>query len=456
MVGLLARALNARIGAPEPSERLAIGRGFLLLPGDELSRELAQARMADLPYAQRRERLRAALRALVEARQPGATGARLTSLENLGNRLWPALTPTAFLHDLLGSKRRLAGAAAGDFTEEEVAALHRRGADRVSREVWSEADLALLDEADWLINGRPDGYLHVVVDEVQDFSPMQLRAVARRCPSGSLTLAGDLAQATGPSAARSWAEVLEHLPARVPARVVTLRYGYRVPREVYEFAARLLPLAAPGGTAPVPIRSGPAAPQVHRTDVRSRLTEVVRVAREHADAGRFVGVICPPAYRDDLAAALTGGLVAWQDAVDGPLGARVNLLTPRAAKGLEFDAVVVVEPEEIVAGDRHGHRLLYVAFTRTTRYLDVVCVGEPMPLTVPEPATPAEPGRGGFVEVPQPRSSSETVAAFGHAVAEHLRAVYPPDLWLDILQAAAEELDPPPPRTGRHAPRQPD
>ncbi len=456
MVGLLARALDARIGAPEASERLAVDAGYLLLPGDEVSQALAQARMAGLPYAQRRERLRAALRALVDARRTGSAPlGRLASLDNLANRLWPQLSPTAFLADLFNSRRRLAAAAADEFTDDELALLHRRSADRISQQEWSDADLALLDEADALINGRPPGYAHIVVDEVQDLSPMQLRSVARRCPTGSLTLAGDLAQATGPAAAHTWAEVLEHLPARVPARVVALRYGYRVPREVYEFAAQLLPLAAPDATPPRPIRSGPAVPQVHRVDTGSRITETVRVAAEHADAGRFVGVICPPRYRDELAAALAGSLVAWQDADAGELGSRVNLLTPRAAKGLEFDAVVVVEPADIVADDRHGHRLLYVAFTRTTRYLDVVCVGDPLPLTVPPPAQPgvatgAALAVGGFVEVPGPRSVAVTVASYGRAVAEHLRAVYPPELWLDILQAAAEELEPPRPR-GRHA-----
>ncbi len=445
MGGLLTRALDARIGAPEATERLAVGSGYLILPGDELSQALAGARMADLPYAQRRERLREALRALVEVRLgTGMPAGRIASLDNLLARLWPPLSPSALVAELFNSRRRLAAAGAGHFTDLELAALHRRAADRISQEVWSAADLALLDEADWLINGRPTvTYAHIAVDEVQDLSPMQLRSVARRCSTGSLTIAGDLAQATGPAAAHSWAEVLEHLPARTPARVVPLRYGYRVPREVYEFAAQLLPIVAPDGIAPVPIRSGPAGPRIHQVDVDTRIPEVIRVAREHADAGRFVGVICPPEHHDALAAALDASLISWQDADNGQLGTRVNLVSPRAAKGLEFDAVVVVEPADIVAGDRDGHRLLYVAFTRTTRYLDVVCVGEALPLSAPAPvATPV---------VPAPRPSGETLAAFGREVAEAIRRAYPPELWLAILQAAADELDNTDAGTGRHA-----
>ncbi|HWB36301.1 MAG TPA: UvrD-helicase domain-containing protein, partial [Rugosimonospora sp.] len=280
MAGLLARALDARIGTPEAVERIAISGGYLVLAGDEVSRAVAAARMADLPYAQRRERLRATLRAMVEQRLGGVLPAgRVPSLDALLGRLWPSLTAPALLADLFNSRRRLAAAGTGHFTDLEVAALHRRAADRISREVWSEADLALLDEAEALINGRPTRtYAHIAVDEAQDLSPMQLRSVARRCATGSMTLAGDLAQATGPTAARSWAEVLEHLPARTPARVVPLRYGYRVPREVYEFAAQLLPVIAPEGVAPHPIRSGQAKPEVHKVAAEQRAAEAAQVA----------------------------------------------------------------------------------------------------------------------------------------------------------------------------------
>jgi DNA helicase IV len=447
MAGLLSRALDARIGAPEATERLAVAGRYVTLPGDEVSRALAESRMAELPYAQRRERLRHALRQLLVARLERDPGpARIASLDNLLERLWPQLSAAGFLADLLGSRRRLAAAGAGHLTGAELAGLHRRAADRLTQEVWSDADLALLDEADALLNGRPlTTYAHVVVDEVQDLSPMQLRSVARRCPTGSLTLAGDLAQATGPAAAGSWDEMLEHLPALAPARVVALRYSYRLPREVSGFVSPLLAAVAPGVTAPLPIRSGPAAPEVHPVGRGERAAEVARVAAGHAAADRFVGVICPAGLRDEVAAALDAALVSWHAADGGELGPRVNLLSPRAAKGLEFDAVVVVEPQDIVADDPAGLRLLYVALTRTTRYLDVVCAGDPLPLVAPErPATPV---------VPAPRVSEETVAHFGRELAESIRQAYPSELWLAVLQAAAEELEPPPPRAGRHSHR---
>jgi DNA helicase IV len=448
MAGLLARGLDARIGTPEASERLAVAGRYVTLPGDEVSRALAEARMAELPYAQRRERLRQALRALLVARMEQDPGSgRIASLDNLLERLWPQLTPAAFLADLFGSRRRLAAAGGGYFTEAELAALHRRAADRLTQQVWSDADLALLDEVDALINGRPlTLYGHVAVDEVQDFSAMQLRSVARRCPTGSMTLAGDLAQATGPSAASSWEQVLEHLPARVPARLVALRYSYRVPREVFGFVSPLLSVVAPGSVPPQPIRSGPAAPQVHAVGAGERAAEVVRLAGEHAAAGRFVGIVCPPTLREQVAAALDAAAVSWHDADSGGLGQQVNLVSPRAAKGLEFDAVVVVEPQEIVAGDPNGLRLLYVALTRTTRYLHVVCAGDPLPLVAPERQPAPAP--------PAPGISADEVRAYGRELAASIRRAYPPEVWLAVLQAAADELEPPaPPRAGRHSHR---
>src|SRR6266545_2068019 len=297
------------------------------------------------------------------------------------------MSAPAFLRGLLGSKARLAAAAAGELTAAEAALLHRRGADRLSREVWSAADLPLLDEAEDLLNGPPQRFRHIVVDEAQDLSPMQLRAVARRSVTGSLTVVGDLAQSTGAWARDSWDDVLRYLPARQPSTITALRYGYRVPRRVYDFAAAVLPVAAPGVAPATVVREGPADPGIHRVDADVRAARAVEVARGHAEAGHFVGIVCPPSCRAELEAALAAAGVTWSGA---ELAAPVNVVAPREAKGLEFDAVVVLEPEDIVAGDPQGLRMLFVALTRTTKFLDVVCVGEPLPLAVhARPRVPA-------------------------------------------------------------------
>jgi DNA helicase IV len=426
MAGLLARALDTRVGAPDPAERLLVGGRFVTLPGAEVAEALAVARAAALPYRGRHGLLRDRLTALVAART-GLDPARSEAVDNLTDRLWPPQIPTGFLRDLLGSTARLRAAAREEFTPAEVAALHRRGADRLSRETWSAADLPLLDELAHLIDGPGRRYAHVVVDEAQDLSPMQLRAVARRSATGSLTVVGDLAQSTGSWARDSWDEVLAHLPTVHPAGITALRYGYRVPRQAYETAAPLLPVAAPGVTPVEVIRDGPADTGVHRVGLAELAGRTVTVAREHADAGRFVGIVCPPRQRRAVEAALAANGVAWSSADRGELGGAVNLISPQEAKGLEFDAVVVVEPVEIVASDERGHRLLYVALTRTTGHLDIVCTSDPVPLDAPVR--------------PRPAMADQAGATFtrreAHRLAEHLagqlRGAAPPAFWADVL-----------------------
>jgi DNA helicase IV len=433
MAGLLARALAGRIGTPEPAERLLLAGRFVTLPGVAVAGALADCRAGNLPYAPGRQLLRDRLAALVRERGgPDPTGQ--DPLANLVERLWPQQSAAGFLRDLLGSRRRLRAAAGGAFTDDEQDLLYRRGADRLSEEVWSAADLPLLDEAEHLIGGAGRRYAHVVVDEAQDLSPMQLRSVARRSATGSLTVVGDLAQSTGPWARDSWSEVTGHLPAQHPVAVAPLRYGYRVPRQAYQLAARLLPVAAPEARAPELIRDGPADPRVHRVELADRAGRVAAVASRYAAAGQLVGVICPARCRRELEAALAADGVTWSSAARGELGSAVNLVSPQEAKGLEFDAVVVVEPEQVVAEDPRGHRLLYVALTRTTRYLDIVCVGEPVPLDAPPPPAPDPVEDGpGFTDRDGRRLA-------GH-LAGQLRSAAPERVWPQVLAELARQLD---------------
>lgn len=431
MAGLLARALAARIGEPEPAERLLIGGRFVTLPGVDVAAAVADCRAASGSYADRRQLLRQRLTELVSGRG-GAPTTGQDALSNLVERLWPQQSPAAFLRDLFGSRRRLHAAGGDEFGTAELDLLYRRGADRLSEEIWSAADLPLLDEADGLINGRARRYGHVVVDEAQDLSPMQLRSVARRSASGSLTVVGDLAQSTGDWSRDDWREVTDHLPATHPVEEVPLRYGYRVPRQVYELAARLLPVAAPQVPAPQVVRDGPADPRVHRVERSERAGRAAAVAAAAADDGQFVGIVCPPRCRRELEAALAANGVPYSSAEHGELGARINVVSPQEAKGLEFDAVVVVEPEQIVTGDPRGHRLLYVALTRTTRYLDIVCVGEPVPLTVPaNPTEPAVAAAGS--SRPDPRRLAEYLAG-------QVRSAAPPQDWERVLDELARQL----------------
>jgi DNA helicase IV len=276
------------------------------------------------------------------------------------------------------------------------------------------------------------------VDEAQDLSPMQARSIARRSATGSLTVVGDLAQSTGAWARDDWSDLLEYLPSRYSRAVVALRYGYRVPRRVYDLASRLLPLAAPGVPPLTVVREGPANPRLHRVDGDERPGRAATLAMEHARQGRYVGIICAPSRRQELADALTANQVAWSGADRIDPDSAVNLVSAEEAKGLEFDAVVVVEPEEIVASDERGHRMLFIALTRTTRYLDIVAIGEPLPVS----ATAAP-------RIPRQRTAPDDAPPFDQAALEALaRQVAatmvggsPAQVWDEVLRRVAAMLD---------------
>ncbi|MBX7266951.1 ATP-binding domain-containing protein [Micromonospora sp. Llam7] len=433
MAGLLSRALRNRVGVPEPAERLLLGGRFVTVPGTELAEATAVANAADLPYSQQRRLFWDRVNHLVGQRA-GVDPAGAPAVANLVERLWPQQSAAAFLRDLFGSAARLRAAAGTAFTAEEVARLHRQGADRLSEEVWAAADLPLLDEVERLVDGPGRQYAHVVIDEAQDLSPMQLRAVGRRCASGSFTLIGDLAQSTGPWARDDWTEVTDHLPAVHPVTIAPLRYGYRVPAQAYRLAARVLPVAAAGVTPPEVVRTGPAEPGIHRVSLTERAGRVVALAAAHADNGAFVGIVCPARCRREVEAALADNGVGWSSTQRGELGGSVNLVSPQEAKGLEFDAVVVVEPEQIVAEDERGHRLLYVALTRTTAYLDIVCVADPLPMTVPpRPEPPAvEPG-GLFTD--------RALRRLAEHLAGQVRGAAPRASWDAVLDEVRRALD---------------
>jgi DNA helicase IV len=306
------------------------------------------------------------------ARDVVVQGETARDIDNHLERVWPSLTPQGFLVELLSSRRQLLAAGAGTLAESELEQLAMPGDARVGTWQWSVDDIPLLDATDALLNGVTTTYEHIVVDEAQDLSPLQLESIRRRSRTGSMTVLGDLAQATSPWAHQSWDAVVACLRReRVTATSVELEYGYRLPAEVHDVAMRLLPDAAPGLGSPRAVRcSGCEVAVVTEEDEAALADTVVAAVRELLGSG-IVGVITPPSARAALVAALDTGGIAWSPELR-PAAAPVVVLTPDDAKGLEFDVVVVVEPATIVDESEHGLRALYVALTRCTSRLALV------------------------------------------------------------------------------------
>jgi DNA helicase IV len=280
-------------------------------------------------------------------------------LKRVLDAAWPAVSPEKLVRSLLATPRLLATSAEGLLDADEQRLLRRRGGG------WSDADVPLLDEARALVGEPPRRFDHVIVDEAQDLSPMQLRMVGRRTKGEGLTLLGDVAQATGPVTYESWHEVVRHLPGGETASLEELRHAYRVPREIMAFALPLLDTIAPRTQRPLAYRTGAAEPDVRRVPDEALVREAYRTAGRLAAEEGLLAVIVPDALLEPA--------LAEPSAFDG-----IALLTPRDAKGLEYDHVVVVEPA-LVAEQHQGLRELYVALTRPTRTL-VVLHARPLPL----------------------------------------------------------------------------
>ena len=356
-------------------------------------------------------------------------------------RMWPVLSGAELVHDLFSFPALIRSAAGRVLSRDEDQLLARPRSPSVRDVDWTEADVALVDEADALLGppeaGRPrrrrrrrgasdraledaarvveelglgsyttaaevverygggappseDGvgesrtYGHVLVDEAQDLTAMQWRMVGRRCPSGSMTLVGDFGQSSRPGAVHDWDAVRAELPGDEPARVVTLSVNYRTPAEIMTLADRFVAAAAPGVQPARSVRSTGRQPQFLAPDDAADLVAVAAdAARSNKSDGGTTAVIAPHDLHDELVALLAdlGAVAGSADAIDAP----VAVVDASDAKGLEFDHVVVVEPALLVTPDASGLRLLYTALTRATQTLTVAHAA-PLPEAL-QPAT---------------------------------------------------------------------
>jgi DNA helicase IV len=396
---VLARALAATIRRPVEELVVRDGSWRWRIAVEALRRIVDDVRRESPPHAVGRERVRARTVALLQRQAEARRGESPADswLRRMGrdpavraflDHAWPSTTPEELVHALLADGTVLASAAEGVLSpNEQTTLLWHRPPRTVKLARWSSADALLIDEAAGLIERVPS-FGHIVVDEAQDLSPMQCRALARRSEHGSLTVLGDLAQGTAPWAASDWRVSLTHL-GRPEAPVVPLVVGFRVPAEVLSLANRLLPLLGVSVPEAVSLRRDGTL-EIRRTEDLNRATiERVRAALSLEGS---IAVICADGSAPAITSALLAdGLPVATAAADAPaaagtvagsaveLDSRVTVLPASLAKGLEYDHVIVVEPDEIVRGEPRGLARLYVVLTRAVSRLTVLHTA-PLPL----------------------------------------------------------------------------
>jgi DNA helicase IV len=350
------------------------------------------------------------------------------------DRLWPELSPQQLLAELFTSADRLTAAAPG-LSEAERSLLRTPDAGAAAGPL-TPADIPLLDEAAELLGSdgaaaavqaaRRDAedqrdlayargvleivgvegevldprllaaryrqgevlpplarrarqdrkwiFGHMIVDEAQELSAMAWRMLMRRCPSRSMTVAGDLAQGGAPWGASSWAAALDpHAAAQWRRERLTV--NYRTPGEIMAVAAEVLAGADPRLATPTSVRETGTVPwrlRLGEAELADRLPGVIAAEAEKVNGGRLA-VLVPTAQADALGRRIVAALpelavAGGPEALDAP----VAVLTVTEARGLEFDGVVVVEPGAILAESPKGVNNLYVALTRATQRLGVV------------------------------------------------------------------------------------
>jgi len=387
MATVLRRAVWAHVA--EPQEALVLPRGARRwrLPAYEVRELVAELRGRGVRYGAAREMLahRLAHAILVLMEEAGDSPddrvqdavARSREVRRYVDLVWPSLEPRAVLHRLFTDVSFLVSCTEGVLTDDEAESLlwfpppRSRATAR-----WSAADVVLLDELADLLRRTPS-LGHVVLDEAQDLSPMQLRAVGRRCSTGAATVLGDIAQGTTPWATPSWDVALAHL-GHAEAHLEVLDRGFRVPAAVISFAARLLPAMAPGMSAPTSVRDDPGSLVLRPVDAAGLWPATLDAVHAGLAAEGSIGLIVPdgwvPKALKTLTAAGVEHHVLGTDPVDG-VPPRVSVVPATTAKGLEFDRVVVVEPAQMAEDEpdeRTGLRRLYVVLTRAVTALTVV------------------------------------------------------------------------------------
>ncbi|MCP9986493.1 AAA family ATPase [Streptomyces sudanensis] len=373
----------------EPEFTVTVGSTTLRVPRSEVIALLEDVRQGEGSYRERRDRFRGLLvdrllRELVAVAPRRSRDAtirrdleRNRQVGRLIERIWPSPGAREALRTLYDSEDLLRACAEGILDASEQAVLRRPRADTADADPWTLDDRVCLEELRYLITGEtPQRYGHIVVDEAQDLTPMQARSLRRRSAAqGSMTVLGDLAQATGPHTHTDWDRLGTLLSDHGDWRVAELNTSYRVPAEIMEFVAPLARAVAPALPYPQAVRAAGA------DTVRTIATEPWRLLDDTvAETTRLVGTSDGHTLRS--VAVIVPDDSGWIDEISRQLDRAagiteqgrqaVSVLAAAQAKGMEYDHVLVVEPATIADRGPAGLRQLYVALTRSTQSLTVL------------------------------------------------------------------------------------
>jgi DNA helicase IV len=387
MATVLRNALWVQLQPPAEAIILARGSRRWRVPADEIAELVTELRDRGVRYGTGREMLSHRIAHVILSRMEASgetcddrtheSVRRSRNVQQTVAQVWPKADPVRLVFSLLADPELRARAADGILDAAEQTAIGWVNPPRGPGSArWSAADAVLIDEATDLIERTPS-LAHIVIDEAQDLSPMQCRAIGRRCATGSATVLGDIAQGTTPWATGSWQQLLGHL-GKSEAELRVLDVGYRVPRQILDFASRLLPHIAPDLTPASSLRQDAGALQLRQVGPAGLADALAGACTDALRTPGSAAVIAADEQIPAVTEMLTRRGVPHA-VLDGAAASDVPIVVPvTLAKGLEFDQVIVVEPARIAAAEARGLHRLYVALTRAVSRLTVLHA-EPLP-----------------------------------------------------------------------------
>jgi len=390
MAEVLRRALWEQISEPAEAIMLVRGSRRWRVPAYEIAELIAELVDRGVRYGTGRQMLAHRIAHVILTKMESAGEVcddrtheavrRTGPVQAAVDQVWPKADPVRLVFRLLSDPDLLTRAAEGLLDRDEQDAVRWQVAPRGPRSArWSQADAVLIDEAADLIERTPS-LAHIVIDEAQDLSPMQCRAIGRRCATGSATVLGDVAQGTTAWATTSWHQMLLHL-GKPEADLRVLDTGYRVPRQILDFASRLLAYIAPDLTPASSVRQDPGALHVRQLASAELPTALAAECTDALSRPGSAAVIAADHQVPAIAKALTAANVPHAVLEGAAASEQITIVPVTLAKGLEFDHVIVIEPEHIAAAESRGLHRLYVALTRAVSRLTVLHA-EPLPLAL--------------------------------------------------------------------------